>query len=145
MKQLLLITALVGGIAASGFSQEGRPRIQREPLTPEERARRYTEALDRRLNLTDKQEREVYQLELKQVRKQEKSHLKMKKRHEKARRARNAEREAAEKRLHRILSEDQRAAYNQLRENRKERLHSRQERIKNREKRGSDGSFRNRE
>lgn len=146
MKRILLITALIGGISAAGFAQqrtqEGRQqrqyKMQREHKSPEERAKQYTEALDRRLNLTDKQEQEVYRMELKQARKMEKSRQEMMKRHEKEMRARSSEREASEKKLQRILTDEQQAAYDKLRSDRKERLHSRQDRMKNKcEKNGT--------
>jgi len=148
MKRILLITALIAGISATGFSQQrtregrqqGQHKMPREHRSPEERAKQYTDALDRRLNLSDKQEQEVYRLELKNARKMEKSHQEMMKRHEKEMRGFKADREASEKKLNRILTEEQRAVYGKLRADRKDRMHSRQDRMRKQMKENRDRS-----
>lgn len=137
MKRTLLITILAAGITATGFAQQ-HPRQDRQERTirqqriersPEERARQYTDALDKRLNLNDKQEKEIYRMRLKDAQKREKLHEQMVKRHQKDMRALQADREASEQKLNRILSTEQRATYEKLRVNRKERLENRRDRI----------------
>ena len=137
MKRTLLITLLLAGITATGFAQE-RPRPDRQERkirhqrierSPEERARQYTDALDKRLNLTDQQEREVYRLRLKEAQKRQKAHEQFVKRHQKEMRELRADHEASEKKLGRILNAEQRARYEKLQANRKERLEPRKKRF----------------
>lgn len=138
MKKILIITAVFTGLAAAGYSQE-RPRTitqervirsERMERTPEERARQYTAALDKRLNLSDKQEKEIYRMQLKKLEQRERMRRQQAKRHQKDLAELKADREASERKLNRILSGEQRAAYEKLRRDQREKMDARRDRMK---------------
>ena len=151
MKKILVITALLTGLAASGFSQQ-RPRTdrqervirtQRTDRTPEERAKQYTDALDQRLNLSDKQEKEIYRMQLKNLEQRDKARRQQVQRHRKDLARMKADRENSEKKLNRILTQEQRSAYEKLREGRRERMDARRDRMKKQMNRNRKDTERN--
>ena len=119
MKKLVLSAILVLGITLSGFSQEKPQRTQK---SPEERAQRMTDALDKKLSLTENQKQQVYQLNLERA--QAMQHSKGTGKHQDMSQ-RKAQFEANESRLLSILNTDQRSAYEQLKAERAEKFKSR--------------------
>ena len=115
MKRILLITALVTGVIASGYSQQQkhdrsqRPeRTERRQQAPEERAKRYADHLDKQLNLTEKQEKEVYALHLKNINVRDRVQKNRLEQRQKDLKKMRSERDESERRLNKILSPNQR-------------------------------------
>lgn len=59
MKKLILSAILFLGISTIGLSQE---RPQKEQRSPEERAQKMTDALDKKLSLNASQKAEIYKI-----------------------------------------------------------------------------------
>lgn len=82
MKKLLSLAILLSGIGFGAFAQDGTKKVDREKksyvrkeyvrkdmvkLTPEQMAEKRTEMLGKQLNLTEKQRKDVYKLQLDQA------------------------------------------------------------------------------
>lgn len=113
MKKLILSAILFLGITTMGFSQEVKPREQR---SPEERAQKITDALDKKLSLTEAQKEEIYKINL------ERAHA-INKAKASGKRADMGEIkttfEASENKILSVLDDKQKATYNQLKAERK--------------------------
>lgn len=135
MKKLLIITALFVGIATTGFAQDTtqRKKIQgshgqrpaQEMKTPEERAKMYADALEKRLNLSQEQKDQVYTLNLERAAKMEKlrkSEMDMRKSHMEKRREIMNE---SEKKMNKILNDEQQKTLKEMKEKGSERMKER--------------------
>ena len=119
MKALILTTALIIGTIGSGFSQT---KQDRQKKSPEERAKQMTEKLDAKLNLTEKQESEIYQFNLDHSKKMEKmrsSNQDLKKSRMEDHKEMKADNE---KKMEKILNTDQMKTYRQLQDNAKSKM-----------------------
>lgn len=113
MRKHFLSTILFLGITATAFAQQGPQRVQK---SPEERAERMTDILDKKLALTDDQKARVYQINLERAQllnifkggKKDGDRPQMK-----------AQFEASENRVLSVLDESQRETYDQLKAERK--------------------------
>ena len=121
MKKVIFSTILFLGLTATGFSQE---KIQSVQKTPEERAQRITDALDKKLSLTDNQKTQIYQINLERA--QSMSNFKGPKKDGQAISNRKAQFEASEGRILSILSDSQKVTYNQLKAEREAKFKNRQ-------------------
>ncbi|MEJ6979279.1 DUF4890 domain-containing protein [Pedobacter sp. P351] len=121
MKKIILSAILFLGLTATGFSQERTQRVQK---TPEERAHRITDALDKKLSLTDNQKTQIYQINLERA--QAMSNSRGTKRDGKDLSNKKAQFEAGEDRILSILNDSQKATYNQLKAEREAKFKNRQ-------------------
>ena len=118
MKKFLSLAILLSGIGFGAFAQEGTRRSVNEKksyvrkeyvrkdmvkLSPEQMAEKRTELLDRQLNLTSKQRKEVYKLQLDQAKALKKKQDIKKRDRELAHKERVAQRQKFEK----LLTEEQ--------------------------------------
>ncbi|HEY1007272.1 MAG TPA: hypothetical protein VGD92_08825, partial [Sphingobacteriaceae bacterium] len=78
----------------------------------------------------DKQEKEIYRMQLKNLEQREKLRRQQAKRHQKDLAELKADREASERKLNRILSGEQRAAYEKHRRDQQEKMDARRDRMK---------------
>lgn len=108
MKKIILSAILFLGITVSGFAQDKSTRVQK---SPEERAQKITDAMDKKLSLTDNQKTQIYQINLERAQAMEK----FKGGAKTADRSQiKAQFEASESRIAGILTDSQRATYTQL-------------------------------
>ena len=117
MKKLILAALLITGISVTGFSQD---RARHTKKTPEQRAQFMTDAMDKKLSLSDKQRSEIYKVHLDRARDMEKNHSEAMKRGEKDRSKMKGQFEASEKKIDRILNSSQKKAYAELKAQRHE-------------------------
>lgn len=116
MKKLILSTILFLGLTATGFSQETTQRVQK---SPEERAQRMTDMLDKKLSLSENQKTQIYQVSLERA--QAISNFQGdRKTVDKAQM--KAKFEASENKIVSILNDSQRVTYAQLKAEREERM-----------------------
>lgn len=121
MKKIILSAILFLGLTATGFSQERPQRVQK---SPEERAQRITDVLDKKLSLTDNQKTQIYQINLERA--QSMSNFKGTKKDGQDISNRKAQFEASENRILSILSDSQKVTYNQLKAEREAKFKNRQ-------------------
>ncbi len=139
MKKLLIITALFIGVISTGFAQDStqrkRPagpgphghRSAQQMKTPEERAKMSTDALEKRLNLSQEQKDKVYALNLERAQKMEKLH-KSEMDHRKSLMEKRREiMIESEKKMNKILNEEQQKAMEEMKQKAKERMKERSE------------------
>ena len=116
MKKLILSTFLFLGLALSGYSQPNADRAQK---TPEERAQRMTDMMDKKLSLSESQKTQIYQVNLERARAMSN---RKDNRQDKDSVNRRKEFETTENRIERILNANQKAEYQKLKEERKEKM-----------------------
>ncbi len=116
MKKLILSAMLFIGLSATGFSQEQAKRVVK---TPEERAQRMTDVLEKKLTLTKDQKTQIYQVNLDRARAVDK----IKKDQANVDRSKIKEQfKTSDEKIVSILDEKQRVTYTQLKADRKEKM-----------------------
>ncbi len=127
MKKLMITATLLVGLISFGFSQVKRDSMraqhsERMVKSPEERAKMSTEALAKRLSLTDKQKQEVYAVNLERAKKMEK----LRSTEDEFRKSQMEKYQSlmddSDKKLDKILTDEQRKNYEQMRAQQKERM-----------------------
>lgn len=119
MKKAILVAFLFAGIASAGFSQE-KGHKERTHKSPEERAQLMTDALSKKLSLTDKQKAEVYKVQLDRAKEMEKLKANADERRTKDMAKVKGSFEESEKKIERILDDNQKKTYQELKAQRKE-------------------------
>lgn len=120
MKKIILTALLFAGLATTGFSQERPGKHQREHKTPEQRAQHMTEALSKKLSLNDNQKNEIYKINLERAKEMEKLHSSNQKRDKKDFEQGKKLFEESDKKISKVLNNDQRKQYEDLKAQRKE-------------------------
>lgn len=139
MKKLLICTVLFSGLITAGFAQDttagkrpagrgqyGQHSVQ-EIKSPEERAKMSTDALEKKLNLSKKQKEEVYALNLERAEKMEKlrkSEMEIRKSQMEKRKEIMSE---SEKKMNKILTQEQQKTMEEMKQKAKERMKQRSE------------------
>ncbi len=136
MKKLMITAALVTSLISLGYSQDkpertrpegSRPERQREERTvktPAERAQMTTDALEKKLGLTAEQKAKVYTLNLERAEKMEKT-MKSDREFRKAQMEKQkALMEDSDKKLTKILTEEQQKSYEEMKKQSHERMRS---------------------
>ncbi len=119
MKKIIFTALLFVGFTTLGFSQD---RPQREKKTPEERAQLMTDNLAKKLSLTEKQKSEVYKINLDRAKEMDKSFAKSKDERKQAFEQQKKQFEASEEKLNKVLTDDQKKTYAELKAQRMERM-----------------------
>ena len=113
MKKLILSAILFISMGTVAMAQNTDKRVQK---TPEERAQRATDMLDKKLSLTADQKAKVYALNLEDMQKAKSNHVKGEKRDFTAMKAAMAERDT---KINNILNDKQRTDYKAWKETHK--------------------------
>lgn len=108
MKKLIFASFLFLGLALSGFSQ---PQPQHQKKSPEERAKMITDALTKKLSLTDKQQKEIYQIQLDRAKEMEKLHDEAMKKLKKDLDRRKQLADASDEKVNKVLTDQQKTLY----------------------------------
>ena len=108
MKKLILSTLLFLGLTVTGFSQE---KTERAHKTPEQRAQMITDALDKKLSLSESQKTQIYQINLERA--QAMNNLKDDKANVDKSQIK-AQVEASENKILSVLNDNQKATYAQF-------------------------------
>ena len=124
MKKIVLTLA----IAVSAFTASYAQKSERAPITPEQRAERSANQLKEKLALTDAQKAEVYKIEIDKFKKQDEVRKDRLKEMKKVAESRKAEMAAREDKLAKVLTPDQKAKYESIKADRKDRFKDRQHR-----------------
>jgi periplasmic protein CpxP/Spy len=139
MKKLLIITVLFSGLITAGFAQDTtagkRPagrgpygqRFAQEIKSPEERAKMATDALEKKLNLSQEQKDKVYALNLERAEKIEKlrkSEMEIRKSQMEKRKEIMSE---SEKKMNKILTQEQQKTMEEMKQKAQERMKQRSE------------------
>lgn len=119
MKKSILTLALFIGFVTFGFAQESTGRTR---LTPEERARKKTEALAEKLSLTKEQQEKVLAINLEEAKNNEAFMKKEREERSKEMSERRALMKSNEEKINAILTAEQKKAYQELKEQRRERV-----------------------
>ncbi|MGV8878485.1 MAG: hypothetical protein ACOH2A_05600 [Sphingobacteriaceae bacterium] len=121
MKKTLMILSMLLGVATFGFAQNGG---QRQQMKPEDRAKPMAENLQTKLKLDEGQKNKVYDISLQQSNQMDslrKAPGEMKEKFPKTR----AIMEAGEAKIDKVLNDDQRKAYAELKAERRKNWDSR--------------------
>lgn len=137
MRKLMITTALIASLTTLGYSQDKqqgrpagrpgaeRPRMEREPQTPEQRAQRATDALEKKLSLTADQKVKIYALNLERAQKMGKT-MKAEREYRKEQlEKQKSYMEETDKKLSRILSDEQKKSYEEMKKDGRERMKAR--------------------
>lgn len=139
MKKLLIITALFIGVISTGFAQDSTQRKRpagpghhrqmsaQQMKTPEERAKMSTDALEKKLNLSQQQKDKVYALNLERAQKLEKLHKSEMDQRKSQMEKRKEIMMESEKKMNKILNDEQQKAMEEMKQNAKERMKQRPE------------------
>ncbi len=132
MKKILITAGLLIGLVSAGYSQDSPQRKEheagqnhREMKSPEERAKMSTDALEKKLNLTPEQKEKVYALQLERAHKMEKMHeadAASRKNQMEKRKELMAD---GEKKMNKILTEEQQKTLEEMKSKGKERMQER--------------------
>ena len=132
----MLSTALVVGLIGAGFAQQATDSVRnghhknhknhketasKQVKTPEERARLFTASLDKRLNLSESQEKEIYNIQLENAKKVDA----MRKQHhsgEKQKQSAHKAHDTGLDKIQSILTDEQRVTYQKLIEERRKKM-----------------------
>ncbi|MFP5079545.1 hypothetical protein [Pedobacter sp. JCM 36344] len=114
MKKLILSAILFISMGTVAMSQTDNKKVQK---TPEERAQRSTDMLDKKLSLTADQKTKIYALNLAEMNKMKEKHVKGEKRDMTAMKAAMEERDT---KINNILDKKQRSSYKEWKEKRRE-------------------------
>lgn len=145
MKKTLIAAVLLAGLATSGMAQEKANRIQtrhggqiergrHKTESPEQQARSATDRLNKQLSLTDKQASEVYKINLDRAKNMAVAREKAQKQRLQEMKKIESERADSEKRLNRVLNNEQQAKYASLKNSRAERFKDRKGRSDKKQK-----------
>jgi Spy/CpxP family protein refolding chaperone len=124
MKKIVLTLA----IAVSAFTASYAQTAERKAFNPEQRAERVASQLQEKLSLTDAQKSEVYKIEVEKLKKQADSRKDQSKEMKKLSESRKAEMKESEEKLAKVLTADQKAKYESMKAERKEKMKDRQPR-----------------
>jgi protein CpxP len=147
MKRLMITAAFIAGLVSFGYSQDKpertpaergrserpridgmkseRSRVMPPKRSPEQRAQMATDALEKRLSLTADQKAKVYALNLERAEKMEKT-MKAQQEFRKAQlQKQKALMEDSDKKLTKILTEEQQKSYQEMKKQSRERMKSR--------------------
>jgi protein CpxP len=124
MKKIVLTLAIAVSAFTAGFAQTA----ERKAFNPEQRAERVASQLQEQLSLTDKQKAEVYKIEVEKLKKQAESRKDRSQEMKKLSESRKAEMKESEEKLAKILTADQKAKYESMKAERKEKMKDRQPR-----------------
>ena len=140
MKTLIVTTALVASLISLGYSQERtdrphkegsrseRPGERSQVRTPEERAQRSTDVLEKKLSLTAEQKAKVYALNLERAQKMDKT-MKSEREFRKAQMENHKSlMDESEKNLNKILTNEQQKSYDEMKKQTQERMKDRHHR-----------------
>lgn len=138
MKKTLIAAVLLAGLATSGMAQEkanrtrhgGQNERSRNRIeSPEQQARLATDRMDKQLSLTDKQKSEVYRINLDRAKNMSVAREKAQKQRLQEWKKMESERADNEKRLNRVLNNEQQAKYASLKKSREEKFKNRKGRF----------------
>lgn len=124
MKKIVLTLA----IAVSAFTASYAQKSERGPVTPEQRAERIASQLKEKLALTDAQKTEVYKIEVEKAKKQDEWRKERMQEMKKVAENRKAEMKDSDDKLAKVLTPEQKAKYQSLKAERKDRIKDRQHR-----------------
>jgi protein CpxP len=124
MKKIILSLAIAVSAITAGYAQT----TDRKPVDPAQRAERVASQLQQKLSLTDAQKAEVYKIEVEKLKKQADWRKERSKEMKKVSEARKAEMQASEEKLAKVLTADQKAKYESMKAERKEKMKDRQPR-----------------
>jgi len=124
MKKIILSLAIAVSAITAGYAQT----TDRKPVQPPQRAERVASQLQQKLSLTDAQKAEVYKIEVEKLKKQADWRKERSKEMKKVSEARKAEMQASEEKLAKVLTADQKAKYESMKAERKEKMKDRQPR-----------------
>lgn len=134
MKRFMMTAAFVASLVTWGYSQERPVRQGVRPVrtiqsrqmgSPEERAKRSTEAMEKRLNLNAEQKAKVYALNLERAQRVEKLMKAQQEFRKNQMVKQKAYQEESNKKLNNILSDEQKKSYEEMRKQRNERMKAR--------------------
>lgn len=158
MKRVMLAAALILGITGAGFAQQTPGATQdsarnhhkhhkgaaaKEIKTPEERAKLFTASLDKQLNLSEAQEKEIYNIQLENAKKFEA----MRKEHQAGVKQNHSPGKAYAEgmdKINSVLTPEQRVAYQKLREERMKKIEEQRAQHKNNMRNSGSDSTQNR-
>lgn len=140
MKKTIIAAVLLAGLATSGMAQEKANRVQtrhggqndrgRNKIeSPEQQARLATDRMDKQLSLTDKQKSEVYKINLNRAKNMAVAREKAQKQRLQEIKKMESERAESEKKLNRVLNNEQQAKYASLKKSREEKFKNRKGRF----------------
>jgi len=122
MKKIILSLAIAATAFTAGYAQT----TDRKQIDPEQRAERVASQMQEKLALSDKQKAEVYKIEVEKLKKQADWRKERTKEMKKVAEARKAEMQDSEDKLARVLTADQKAKYESMKADRKEKMRERQ-------------------
>ena len=151
MKRIILSAALLVALTGAGFAQQSpdtdqkkrpvnRERANVKERSPEEMAKMFTASLDKQLNLSEAQEKEIYNIQLENVKQMQALRLE---RQAKAKQRHAGGRSFANRmdKINDVLTPEQRSTYQKLREERMKKMEERRAQYQNDKKsRGSDST-----
>jgi Spy/CpxP family protein refolding chaperone len=124
MKKIVLTLA----IAVSAFTASYAQKSARGPITPEQRAERSASQLKEKLALTDAQKAEVYKIEVDKFKKQDEVRKERLQEMKKVAESRKSEMKDSEDKLAKVLTPEQKAKYEAMKAERKDKIKDRQHR-----------------
>ena len=124
MKKIVLTLA----IAVSAFTASYAQKSARGPITPEQRAERSASQLKEKLALTDAQKAEVYKIEVDKFKKQDEVRKERLQEMKKVAESRKSEMKDSEDKLAKVLTPEQKAKYEAMKAEPKDRIKDRQHR-----------------
>lgn len=124
MKKIVLTLA----IAVSAFTASYAQKSARGPVSPEQRAERTASQLKEKLALTDSQKAEVYKIEFEKAKKHDDWRKDRMQEMKKVSEARKAEMKDSENKLAKVLTPEQKAKYESMKAEQREKVKDRQQR-----------------
>jgi protein CpxP len=115
MKKIILTVAIAVTALTASYAQKGN----KAELTPEQKAEKMATKLKTKLSLTDEQKTKVYQVEVDRMKKAEEWHKANKEAMSSKKEERQAFMKQNDEKLEKILTPDQKKAYEAMREQRK--------------------------
>lgn len=124
MKKIVLTLAIAVSALTASYAQKSA----RGPITPEQRAERSASQLKEKLALTDAQKAEVYKIEVDKFKKQDEVRKERLQEMKKVAESRKSEIKDSEDKLAKVLTPEQKAKYEAMKAERKDRIKDRQHR-----------------
>lgn len=121
MKKIILTLAIAVTAITASYAQ----KAERVQITPEQRAEKTAAQLQTKLALTNDQKAEVYKIEVEKLKKQEDWRKESRDEMTKKMEARKAEMRKSDEKLGKVLTADQKAKYEALKAERKEKMKDR--------------------